>query len=45
MLMPQAATTEELLHRSPEIAEACKRAGWRFGQRLHLLLWGRQRGV
>jgi 7-carboxy-7-deazaguanine synthase len=45
MLMPQAATTEELLHRSPEIAEVCKRTGWRFGQRLHLLLWGRQRGV
>jgi 7-carboxy-7-deazaguanine synthase len=30
MLMPQAATTEELLHRSPEIAEVCKRTGWRF---------------
>ena len=45
MLMPQAATTEELLRRSPAIAEACKQTGWRFGQRLHVLLWGRQRGV
>jgi 7-carboxy-7-deazaguanine synthase len=45
MLMPQASTPEELLSRSPPIAEACKQAGLRFGQRLHLLLWGRQRGV
>jgi len=45
MLMPQAATPEELLRKSPAIAEACKQTGLRFGQRLHLLLWGRQRGV
>ncbi len=45
MLMPQASTPEELLRKSPVIAEACKQAGLRFGQRLHLLLWGRQRGV
>lgn len=45
MLMPQASTPEELLRRSPAIADACKQAGLRFGQRLHLLLWGRQRGV
>jgi 7-carboxy-7-deazaguanine synthase len=45
MLMPQATTTEELLNRSPAIAEACKQTGLRFGQRLHTLLWGRQRGV
>jgi len=45
MLMPQASTAEELLRRSPAIAAACKQAGLRFGQRLHLLLWGRQRGV
>jgi 7-carboxy-7-deazaguanine synthase len=45
MLMPQASTPGELLRRSPAIAEACKQTGLRFGQRLHLLLWGRQRGV
>jgi 7-carboxy-7-deazaguanine synthase len=45
MLMPQASTAEELLRRSPAIAEACKQTGLRFGQRLHLLLWGPQRGV
>lgn len=45
MLMPQASTSEELLNRSPALAEVCKQTGLRFGQRLHLLLWGRQRGV
>jgi 7-carboxy-7-deazaguanine synthase len=45
MLMPQAVTAEELSHRSPAIAEACKQAGLRFGPRLHLLLWGQQRGT
>ncbi len=45
MLMPQASTPEELLRKSAAIAEACKQTGLRFGQRLHLLLWGRQRGV
>jgi len=45
MLMPQAKTKEELLARSPAIAEACKQTGLRFGQRLHLLLWDRQRGT
>jgi len=45
MLMPQASTPEELLRKSPVIAEACKQTGLRFGPRLHLLLWGRQRGV
>jgi organic radical activating enzyme len=45
MLMPQASTTEELLRRSPAIAQACQQTGLRFGQRLHILLWNRQRGV
>jgi 7-carboxy-7-deazaguanine synthase len=45
MLMPQATTKEELLATSPAIAEACKQTGLRFGQRLHLLLWDRQRGT
>ncbi len=45
LLMPQAATTKELRDRSPMVARACQQAGLRFGQRLHILLWGRQRGV
>jgi 7-carboxy-7-deazaguanine synthase len=45
MLMPQAATAEELLAKSPAIAEACQEAGLRFGPRLHVLLWDGRRGV
>jgi len=45
LLMPQAATPEELADRSPMVAQACKQTGLRFGQRLHVQLWGRQRGV
>ncbi len=45
LLMPQAATTKELLNRSPLVARACRQTGLRFGQRLHILLWDRQRGV
>ena len=45
MLMPQAATAEELHARSAMVAELCKQTGLRFGQRLHLQLWGPKRGV
>jgi len=45
MLMPQAATTEELQARSVMVAELCKQTGLRFGQRLHLRLWGPRRSV
>ncbi len=45
LLMPQAATTKELLDKSPMVAQACQQTGLRFGQRLHILLWDRQRGV
>jgi 7-carboxy-7-deazaguanine synthase len=45
MLMPQAATKEELQTRSVMVAELCKRTGLRFGQRLHIQLWGQRRGV
>jgi len=45
LLMPQAATTAELLSRSRIVAELCQRTGLRFGQRLHILLWDKQRGT
>ena len=45
MLMPQAATAEELQGRSAMVAELCKQTGLRFGQRLHIQLWGARRGV
>jgi 7-carboxy-7-deazaguanine synthase len=45
VLMPQAATTEELQSRSGMVAELCKQTGLRFGPRLHIQLWGQRRGV
>ena len=44
MLMPQAATREELSAKSPMVAEMCKCAGYAFCQRLHILLWDDKRG-
>jgi 7-carboxy-7-deazaguanine synthase len=45
MLMPQAATSDELSSRSPIVAEICKSAGFAFCQRLQVLLWNNERGV
>jgi len=45
MLMPQAATQDELLAKSPMVAEMCKRSGFTFCQRLQVLLWNNQRGA
>lgn len=44
LLMPQARTREDLLARSPLVAELCKETGWRFCDRLHIFLWGDERG-
>jgi 7-carboxy-7-deazaguanine synthase len=43
MLMPQASTRQELLEKSPMVAELCKRTGFAFSQRLQILLWNNQR--
>ncbi len=45
MLMPQAATRDELLAKSPMVAEICKSAGFAFCQRLHILLWDDRKGT
>ena len=45
MLMPQAATRAELSAKSSMVAEICKSAGFAFCQRLHVLLWDKQRGT
>jgi len=45
MLMPQAATRDELLAKSPIVAEMCKRTGFAFCQRLQILLWDGQRST
>jgi len=45
MLMPQAATRQELLAKSPMVAKLCKRTGYAFSQRLQVLLWNNQKGT
>jgi 7-carboxy-7-deazaguanine synthase len=44
MLMPQAKTRDELLAKSPMVAELCKSDGYVFCQRLHILLYDGARG-
>lgn len=44
-LMPQARDRETLLEKSRWLVEVCKREGYRFSTRLHVLLWGDARGV
>jgi 7-carboxy-7-deazaguanine synthase len=45
LLMPQAATADELRTNSAMVAELCRQTGLRFGPRLHIQLWGQRRGV
>jgi 7-carboxy-7-deazaguanine synthase len=45
ILMPQAKTTEQLLAKSPVVADMCKKTGYTFGQRLQVLLWDNKRAT
>ncbi len=45
LLMPEGVRPEEILERSPWVVEECKRYGFRYSPRLHILLWGARRGV
>ncbi len=45
LLMPQAATSEELAARSPMLVELCQQTGLRYCPRLQIALWGGRRGV
>jgi len=45
MLMPQAATRDELLAKSPMVADMCKLVGFAFSQRLQVLLWNNRKGT
>ena len=45
MLMPQAATRDEFLAKSPMVADMCKLVGFAFSQRLQVLLCDNQRGT
>jgi len=39
LLMPQATTASEYLGKAKFVAEACKKCGFRFSPRLHILFW------
>lgn len=43
MLMPMAATRDELLAKSPMVAQMCEQTGMAFSQRLQILLYDGQR--
>ena len=45
MLMPQAATRDQLLAKSSMVADLCRNTGFAFCQRLQVLLWNNQRGM
>lgn len=45
LLMPEGTTASALDGRSTWIADICKRAGYRFCPRLHVSLYGNQRGT
>jgi 7-carboxy-7-deazaguanine synthase len=44
MLMPQSQTRDELLQKSPLVADLCLKYSYTFCQRLHVLLWNNQKG-
>ena len=45
LLMPQGTTQEELAKREPWVADLCKQHGFRYCPRLHIALYGNQRGT
>ena len=45
LLMPLGMRREEQTAAMPEVVESCRRHGFRFSPRLHILIWGPRRGV
>lgn len=45
LLMPLGMRREEQQARMPAVVEWCRRHGFRFSPRLHILIWGPKRGV
>jgi 7-carboxy-7-deazaguanine synthase len=45
LLMPEGVQCKDILQRSTWVIEECKRYGFRYSPRLHILLWGARRGV
>jgi 7-carboxy-7-deazaguanine synthase len=44
LFMPEARTPEQLRERAPLVARICHERGYRFSPRLHVELWGGERG-
>ncbi|MQF95231.1 MAG: 7-carboxy-7-deazaguanine synthase QueE [SAR202 cluster bacterium] len=44
LLMPEGRTPDSLARKSSWLTEACVRLGFRFATRVHILLWGDERG-
>lgn len=44
MLMPEGVTAERQLALMPWVVEQCAKHGFRFSPRLHILIWGNERG-
>lgn len=44
LVMPEGTTAEALGARARWLVDACRARGYRFGTRLHVLLWGAERG-
>ena len=45
LLMPLGMRREGQLRLMPQVIEWCRREGYRFSPRLHILAWGPKRGV
>ncbi len=45
ILMPEGTNSETLNQRARWLVEICKREGFRYGPRLHIDIYGNQRGV
>jgi 7-carboxy-7-deazaguanine synthase len=45
ILMPEGTDTATIRQRAQWVAEICKQEGFRYGPRLHIDIWGDQRGV
>jgi 7-carboxy-7-deazaguanine synthase len=45
VLMPEGTSTKTLNQRARWLVEICKREGFRYGPRLHIDIYGNERGV
>jgi 7-carboxy-7-deazaguanine synthase len=45
ILMPQAVSVDQLRDKSAWLVERCKKEGFRFSTRLHIVLYGNKRGL